>query len=115
MDKYHVRVFYQIRFKISLIQQTTNMASSDRFVAVGEKEIIYIISNIFAKPQVFYYLVSDAKIFDMIYQLSPLLECDPTVEIFLSYCFENLRLGIPSTHTYIPLIGVGHGMNNKIH
>jgi hypothetical protein len=42
------------------------MASSDRFVAVGEKEIIYIISNIFAKPQVFYYLVSDAKIFDMI-------------------------------------------------
>ena len=32
-----------------------------------------------AKPQVFYYLVSDAKIFDIIYQLSPLLECDPTV------------------------------------
>jgi hypothetical protein len=29
--------------------------------------------------QVFYYLVSDAKIFDIIYQLSPLLECDPTV------------------------------------
>ena len=24
-------------------------------------------------------LVSDAKIFDIIYQLSPLLECDPTV------------------------------------
>ena len=55
------------------------MASSDRFVAVGEEEILYIISNIFAKPQVFYYLVSDAKIFDIIYQLSPLLECDPTV------------------------------------
>jgi hypothetical protein len=51
-------------------------ASSDRFVAVGEGEIVYIISNIFAKPQVFYYLVSDAKIFDIIYQLSPLLECD---------------------------------------
>ena len=32
-----------------------------------------------AKPQVFYYLVSDAKIFDIIYQFSPLLECDPTV------------------------------------
>ena len=32
-----------------------------------------------AKPQVFYYLVSDAKIFDIIFQLSPLLECDPTV------------------------------------
>ena len=54
------------------------MASSDRFVAVGEEEILHIISNIFAKPQVFYYLVSDAKIFDIIYQLSPLLECDPT-------------------------------------
>ena len=55
------------------------MASSDRFVAVGAEEILYIISNIFAKPQVFYYLVSDAKIFDIIYQLSPLLEYDPTV------------------------------------
>jgi hypothetical protein len=55
------------------------MASSDRFVAVGEEEILYIISNIFAKPQVFYYLVSDAKIFDIIYQFSPLLEYDPTV------------------------------------
>jgi hypothetical protein len=50
------------------------MASSDRFVAVGDEEILYIISNIFAKLQVFYYVVSDAKIFDMIYQLSPLLE-----------------------------------------
>jgi hypothetical protein len=46
------------------------MASSDRFVAIGEEEILYIISNIFAKPQVFYYLVSDAKLFDIIYQLS---------------------------------------------
>ena len=54
------------------------MASSDRFVVVGEDEIVYIISNILAKPQVFYYLMSDAKIFDIIYQLSPLLECDPT-------------------------------------
>ena len=42
------------------------MASSDRFVAVGEEEILYILSNIFAKPQVFYYLMSDAKIFDII-------------------------------------------------
>jgi hypothetical protein len=58
---------------------STNMASRDRFVAVGGEEILYIISNIFAKPQVFYYLVFDAKIFDIIYQLSPLLECDPTV------------------------------------
>jgi glutamine synthetase type III len=40
----------------------SSMASSDRFVAVGEEEIVYIISNIFAKPQIFYYLVSDAKI-----------------------------------------------------
>ena len=32
-----------------------------------------------AKPQVFYYLVSDANIFDIIYQLSPVLACDPTV------------------------------------
>jgi hypothetical protein len=47
--------------------------------SLGEEEILYIISNIFAKPQVFYYLVSDAKIFDIIYLLSPLLECDPTV------------------------------------
>jgi len=54
------------------------MASSDRFVAVG-KDILYIISNIFAKPQVFYYLVSDANIFDIIYQLSPLLKCNPNV------------------------------------
>jgi hypothetical protein len=46
------------------------MASSERFVAVGEEKILYIISNIFAKPQVFYYLVSDAKIFDIIYQLA---------------------------------------------
>jgi hypothetical protein len=55
------------------------MAPSDRFVAVGEGEILYIISNMFAKPQVFYYLVSDATIFDKIYQLSPLLEYDPSV------------------------------------
>jgi hypothetical protein len=54
----------------SKAQQTTNMASSDRFVvAVSEEEILYIISNIFAKPQVFYYLIFDAKIFDIIYQL----------------------------------------------
>ena len=67
-------------FPLPLIQQTTNMASSDRFVvAVSEEEILYIISNIFAKPQVFYYLIFDAKIFDIIYQLSPLLECDSTV------------------------------------
>jgi hypothetical protein len=59
------------------------MASSERFVAVGEEEIFYIISNIFAKPQVFYYLVSDAKIFDIIYQLSPLLECDPNCRVTL--------------------------------
>ena len=32
-----------------------------------------------AKPQLFYYLVSHAKIFDIIYQSSPLLEGDPTV------------------------------------
>jgi hypothetical protein len=52
----------------------TSLDSTDyRFVAVGEEEILYIISNIFAKPQVFYYLVSDAIIFDIIYQLSPLL------------------------------------------
>ena len=56
------------------------MASSDRFFAVCVEEILYSISNIFAKSQVFYYLVSDTKIFDIIiYQLSPLLECDPTV------------------------------------
>jgi hypothetical protein len=50
------------------------MASRDRFVALGEEEedILYIIWNIFAKPQVFYYLVFDAKIFDIIYQLSRL-------------------------------------------
>ena len=46
---------------LPLIQQTTNMASSDRFVAVGEEGIVYIISNIFSKSQVFYYLVSDAS------------------------------------------------------
>ena len=57
------------------------MASSDRFVAVGKEIFLYIISNIFAKPQVFYCLVSDAKIFDIIYKLSPWLECDPTVSL----------------------------------
>jgi hypothetical protein len=89
------------------------MASSDRFVTVGEEEMERLVSikilhvfnhlvsvtklrvighlvsvtklHVFnhlasvAMPQVFYYLVSDAKIFDIIYQLSPLLECDPTV------------------------------------
>ena len=78
------------------------MVSSDMFVAVGKilhtfnhlvsvtklRVIGHLVSvtklNVFnhlasvAKPQVFYYLVSDAKIFDIIYQLSPLLECDPT-------------------------------------
>jgi hypothetical protein len=43
------------------------------------KTAVIVLIDIFAKPQVFYYLVSDAKIFDIIYQLSPLLECDPTV------------------------------------
>ena len=42
------------------------MASSDRFVAVGEEEILYKISNILAKPQVFYYFVSDANILDIL-------------------------------------------------
>ena len=32
-----------------------------------------------AKWQVFNYLVSDAKIFDILYHLSPVLECDPTL------------------------------------
>ena len=40
------------------------------------RNFIYYIEY-FRKAQVFYYLVSDAKIFDIIYQLSPLLECDP--------------------------------------
>ena len=40
---------------------------------------VFPIIVTFAKPQVFYYLMSDAKIFDIIYQLSSLLECDPTV------------------------------------
>ena len=58
----------------------TSLDSKDNIHGVvGEEEILYIISNIFAKPQVFYYLVFDAKIFDIIYQLSPLLECDPAV------------------------------------
>ena len=63
---------------LPLIQQTTWRPATDSSLW-GEDEILYIISNIFAKPQVFYYLVSDAKIFDIIYQSSPLLECDPTV------------------------------------
>jgi hypothetical protein len=71
-------VFPIIVTSLDSTDNLAHMASSDRFVAVGEEEILYIISNIFAKPQVFYYLVSDAKIFDIIYQLSPLLECDPT-------------------------------------
>ena len=77
------------------------MASSDRFVAVGEEEILYIISNVFAKPQVFYYLVSDAKIFDIIYQLSPLLECDPTV------CFPREKLGHPLASPQVTLLFPG--------
>ena len=56
-----------------------NMASSDRFVAVGEEEILYI-NRIFSKAAgILLLLVSDANIFDIIYQLSPLLECDPMV------------------------------------
>jgi hypothetical protein len=53
-----------------MIVTSLDSTDNDRFVAVGEEEILYIISNIFAKPQVFYYLVPDAKIFDIIYQLS---------------------------------------------
>jgi hypothetical protein len=29
---------------------------------------------------------------------------------FFILCFDNLHLGIPSTHTYIPLICVGHDL-----
>ena len=29
-------------------------------------------------------------------------------KFFFFVCFENLPLGIPSTHTYIPLMCVGH-------
>jgi hypothetical protein len=64
------------------------MASSDRLVAVGE-EGFFFISNIFAKPQVFYYLVSDAKIFDIIYQLSPLLDCELSGD--LAFLWETNR------------------------
>ena len=53
------------------------MASSDRFVAVGKEEMermvfIKIFNDLasVAKPQVFYYLVSDAKIFDIIHKIS---------------------------------------------
>ena len=31
-----------------------------------------------------------------------------SVTNFFFICFENLPLGIPSTHTYIPLMCVGH-------
>jgi hypothetical protein len=31
-----------------------------------------------------------------------------TKYIFFFICFENLPSGIPSTHTYIPLMCVGH-------
>ena len=62
---------------VTSLDSTDNKHGIQRQVRpVGEEEILYIISNIFAKPQVFHYLVSDAKIFDIIYQLSPLLECD---------------------------------------
>ena len=64
---------------LPIIVTSLDSRDNDRFVAIGEEEILYIISNIFAKPQVFYYLVSDAKLFDIIYQLSLLLECDPTI------------------------------------
>ena len=30
---------------------------------------------------------------------------------FFFFCFENLPLGIPSTHTYIPLMCVCHEQN----
>jgi hypothetical protein len=37
---------------------------------------------------------------------------DVTLEYtyFFIICFENLHLGIPSTHTYIPVICVGHNL-----
>jgi hypothetical protein len=53
------------------------MASSDRFVAVGEEEMERLLSDKDSKNTK--RKISDAKIFDIIYQLSPLLECDPTV------------------------------------
>jgi hypothetical protein len=33
---------------------------------------------------------------------------------FLFICFENLPLVIPSTHTYIPLMCVGHEKQNAL-
>jgi hypothetical protein len=68
------------------ISTLLNMTQSQNIVSVFDIiynyhlcwSVLYIISNIFAKPQVFYHL-SDAKIFDIIYLLSPLLECKPTV------------------------------------
>ena len=47
-------------------------------VSVTKRNVFNHLASV-AKPQVFHYLVSEAKIFDIIYQLSPLLECDPTV------------------------------------
>jgi hypothetical protein len=71
-------------------RQRTLRSATGLLLYVGEEEILYIISNIFAKPQPFCYLVSDAKIFDIIYQLLPLLECDPTV------CLPSKSIRLPS-------------------
>ena len=65
---------------VTSLDSTDNKHGAQRQVRrCRRRRILYIISNIFAKPRVFYYFVSDAKIFDIVYQLSPLLECDPTV------------------------------------
>jgi len=33
---------------------------------------------------------------------------------FFFICFENVPLGIPSLHTYIPLMCVGHEKQNEL-
>ena len=48
------------------------------------RNFIYYIEYFRKAAGTFYYLVSDAKIFDIIYQLSPLLECDPTYHSYAS-------------------------------
>ena len=63
---------------INNLVSVTKLRVIGHLVSVTTLHVFNHLASV-AKPQVFYYMVSDANILEIAYQLSPLLECHPTV------------------------------------
>jgi hypothetical protein len=68
------------------------------------------------QPSINFHFCNISSSCDVVYKgrwLTPVINKYSVTKYFFIICFENLHLGIPSTHTYIPLICVGHDWKTK--